>query len=80
MTGDWHFEVSIFGYPERLYAPLDGPNALVDITRSMGSRGVHEMSRLIGDCGIKPYDGVVKPASAGKPQKIDGRTAATPRL
>ena len=58
-TGDWHFRVSFFGYPERSFAPLAGPNGLVDTTRSLGSRGVRDMGRLIDDYGIKPYDGPV---------------------
>ena len=58
-TGDWHFRVSFFGYPERSYAPLAGPNGLVDTTPTLGSRGVRDMGRLIDDYGIKPYDGPV---------------------
>ena len=58
-TGDWHFRVSFFGYPERSFAPLAGPNGLVDTTRSLGSRGVRDMGRLIDAYGIKPYDGPV---------------------
>ena len=59
LTGDWHFEVSFFGYPERSYAPLAGRNGLVDTTRTLGSRGVRDMGRLIADEGIKQYDGPV---------------------
>ena len=58
-TGDWHFRVSFFGYPDRSYAPLAGPNGLVDTTPTLGSRGVRDMGRLIADYGIKPYDGPV---------------------
>ena len=59
LTGDWHFDVSFFGYPERHYAPIAGPNGLVDTTPSLGSRGVRDMGRLIADWGIKPYEGPV---------------------
>ncbi len=58
-TGDWHFRVSFFGYPERSYAPLAGPNGLVDTTPTLGSRGVRDMGRMIAGYGIKPYDGPV---------------------
>jgi len=58
-TGDWHFRVSFFGYPERSYAPLAGPNGLVDTTPTLGSRGVRDMGRLIDDYGIKPHAGPV---------------------
>lgn len=58
-TGDWHFRVSFFGYPERSFAPLAGPNSLVDTTRTLGSRGVRDMGRLVDAYGIKPYDGPV---------------------
>lgn len=58
-TGDWHFRVSFFGYPERSFAPLAGSDGLVDTTRSLGSLGVRDMGRLIDDYGIKPYDGPV---------------------
>ena len=59
LTGDWHFDVSFFGYPERSYAPLAGPNGLVDTTPTLGSRGVRDMGRQIADWGIKPYEGPV---------------------
>ena len=59
LTGDWHFDVSFFGYPERSYAPLAGRHSLVNITPTLGSRGVRDMGRLIADYGIKPYDGPV---------------------
>ena len=59
LTGDWHFDVSFFGYPERSYAPLAGRNGLVNTTFALGSRGVRDMGRLIADEGIKPYDGPV---------------------
>ena len=59
LTGDWHFDVSFFGYPERSYAPLAGRNGLVNTTPTLGSRGVRDMGRLIADYGIKPYDGPV---------------------
>ena len=59
LTGDWHFDVSFFGYPERSHAPLAGRNGLVNTTFSLGSRGVRDMGRLIADYGIKPYDGPV---------------------
>ena len=59
LTGDWHFDVSFFGYPERSYAPLAGPNGLVDTTPTLGSRGVRDMGRQIADWGIKPYRGPV---------------------
>ena len=59
LTGDWHFEVSFFGYRERTYAKLAGKNGLIDTTPTLGSRGVRDMGRLISDCGIKPYDGPV---------------------
>ncbi len=42
LTGDWHLDVSFFGYPERSYAPLAGPNGLADTTPTLGSRGVRE--------------------------------------
>ena len=59
LTGDWHFDVSFFGYPERSYAPLAGRKGLVNTTFALGSRGVRDMGRLIADNGIKPYDGPV---------------------
>ena len=59
LTGDWHFDVSFFGYPERSYAPLAGRHSLVNTTPALGSRGVRDMGRLIADYGIKPYDGPV---------------------
>ena len=59
LSGDWHFDVSFFGYPERSYAPLAGLNGLVNTVPALGSRGVRDMGRLIADCGIKAYDGPV---------------------
>ena len=59
LTGDWHFDVSFFGYPERSYVRLAGPNSLVDTTPTLGSRGVRDMGRLIANSGIKPYEGPV---------------------
>ncbi|MDE0627568.1 MAG: hypothetical protein OXH99_14335 [Bryobacterales bacterium] len=59
LTGDWHFDVSFFGYPERSCAPLAGRHSLVNTTPALGSRGVRDMGRLIADYGIKPYDGPV---------------------
>ncbi len=59
LTGDWHFRVSFFGYPERSYAPLAGLKGLVDTTPTLGSRGVRDMGRLIANHGIKPYDGPI---------------------
>ena len=59
LTGDWHFDVSFFGYPERSYAPLAGRKGLVNTTFALGSRGVRDMGRLIADNSIKPYDGPV---------------------
>ena len=58
-TGDWHFDVSFFGYPERSSAPLAGRHGLVNTTPTLGSRGVRDMGHLIADHGIKPYDGPV---------------------
>lgn len=59
LTGDWHYEVSFFGYPQRTYAKLAGKDGLVDTTPTLGSHGVRDMGRLISDCGIKAYDGPV---------------------
>ena len=59
LIGDWHFDVSFFGYPECSYAPPAGPNGLVGTTPTLGSRGVRDMGRLIAVHGIKPCDGPV---------------------
>ena len=59
ITGDWHFEVSFFGYPERSYAKLAGRNGLVDTTLTLGSCGVRDMGHQIAIHGIKPYNGPV---------------------
>ncbi len=59
LTGDWHFDVSFFGYPERSYVRLAGRNGLVDTTPTLGSRGVRDMGRQIANAGIKPYEGPV---------------------
>ena len=59
LTGDWHFETSFFGYPERTYAPLAGRKGLVNTVPALQSRGVRDMGRTIADHGIKPYDGPV---------------------
>ena len=59
LSGDWHFELSFFGFPEGTYAHLAGRKGLVDTSFSLGSRGVREMGHLIAENGIKPYDGPV---------------------
>ena len=58
-TGDWHFDVSFFGYTQGETAGLAGEGTDVDTTPSLGSRGVRDMGRIIANAGIKPYDGPV---------------------
>ena len=58
-TGDWHFDISFFGYTDGESVDLAGEGTDVDTTPSLGTRGVREMGRIIGNHGIKPYDGPV---------------------
>ena len=58
-TGDWHFEQTFFGYRKPTYPPLAGRGGLINTVPALGSLGVRDMSHVIADEGIRPYEGPV---------------------